>query len=113
MVLVVLVVAFFLVVSVVALPLLLLLPRKPPPGPPKPPPGPPKTKQNKKQNKNQAKTLFTAIPGASEGVPGVDLDMPDSILTSLDLRNHQKHPKQRKNLSKNKIKKEKHVKSLF
>ena len=39
---VVLVVAFFLIVSVVALPLLLLLPRKPPPGPPKPPPGPPK-----------------------------------------------------------------------
>ena len=33
-----------------------------------------------------------------EGVPGVDLDMPDSILTSLDLRNHQKHPKQKKNV---------------
>ena len=40
--LVVLVVDFFLVVSVVALPLLSLLPRQPPPGPPKPPPGPPK-----------------------------------------------------------------------
>ena len=34
----------FFVVSVVALPLLSLLPRKPPPGPPKPPPGPPQSK---------------------------------------------------------------------
>ena len=41
-VLVILAVAFFLVVSVVALPLLLLLLGKPPPGPPKPPAGPPK-----------------------------------------------------------------------
>ena len=40
MVLVVLVVAFFLVVSVVALPLLLLLPTKPPSGLPELPPGP-------------------------------------------------------------------------
>ena len=36
----------------------------------------------------------------SEGVPGVDLDMPDSILTSLDLRNHRKHPNQRKTYPK-------------
>ena len=46
----VLVVAFFSIVPVVALPLLLLLPRKPPPGPPKPPPGPLNTKQNEKHN---------------------------------------------------------------
>ena len=37
-------------------------------------------------------------------IAGVDLDMPDSILTSLDLRNHQKHPKQRKNVPKQKVK---------
>ena len=54
-------VAFFLIVSVVALPLLLLLPRKPPPGPPKPPPGPPKTKQNEKQNKTKRKTPFSSV----------------------------------------------------
>ena len=30
--------------------------------------------------------------------------MPDSILTSLDLRNHQKHPKEKKNVPKNKVK---------
>ena len=30
--------------------------------------------------------------------------MPDSILTTLDLRNHQKHPKQRKTISKQKVK---------
>ena len=39
---VVLVVAFSIIVSVFALPLLSLLLRKPPPGPPKPPPGSPK-----------------------------------------------------------------------
>ena len=50
--------------------------------------------------KDFSEVLFTAIPGASEGVPGVDLDMPDSILISLDLRNHQKHPKQKKNIPK-------------
>ena len=32
-----------------------------------------------------------------EVVSGVVLDMLDSILISLDLTNHQKHPKQRKN----------------
>ena len=48
-VLVALVVAFSLIVPVVALPLLLLLLRKPPPGPPKSPPGPQNEKQNEKQ----------------------------------------------------------------
>ena len=37
------------------------------------------------------------------GVPGMDLDMPDPILISPDLRNHQKHPKQRKNVPKQKV----------
>ena len=32
------------------------------------------------------------------------LDMPDSILTSLNLKNHQNHPKQRKNVPKQKSK---------
>ena len=49
-------------------------------------------------------SLYFAVFFASEGIPGVDLDMPDSILTSLDLRNHQKHPKQKKERTQNKVK---------
>ena len=48
-VLVALVVAFSVIVPVVALPLLLLLLRKPPPGPPKSSPGPQNGKQNEVQ----------------------------------------------------------------
>ena len=47
---------------------------------------------------------FAILVEVFGGVPGVDLDMPDSNLTSLDLRNHQKHPKQKKNIPKIKSK---------
>ena len=60
-----------------------------------------KTKKNQTKTKeNKHKLYFYLVYYSflclhpSEGVPGVDLDMPDSILTSLDLRNHQKHLKQ-------------------
>ncbi len=53
-------VAFKLVVKVVAKPLLRLLRRKPP----KPPPGPPKTKKTKQTTKqNNKKSLFSSDPG--------------------------------------------------
>ena len=56
-------VAFFFVVAVVALPLLLLPTGKPP----KPPPGPPKTKkQNKKQNTNRKHCLGRALRAAPQ-----------------------------------------------
>ena len=57
-------VAFFLVVAVVALPLLLLPTGKPP----KPPPGPPKpTKTKQKTKQNNKKTLFRSDP--ARGIP--------------------------------------------
>ena len=70
-----------------------------------------KTKKNQTKIKENKQKLYFYLffysflcLHPSEGVPGVDLDMPDSILTSLDLRNHQKHPKQRKNAPKKKSK---------
>ena len=43
-----------------AKPLLRLLKRKPPPGPPKPPPGPPKTKQNEKKIYPTRRIVYSA-----------------------------------------------------
>ena len=54
-------VAFRIVVKVVAKPLLRLLRRKPP----KPPPGPPKTKKTKQKTKQYIKkSLFSSDPGS-------------------------------------------------
>ena len=71
-----------------------------------------KTKKNQTKTKENKQKLYFYLffysflcLHPSEGVPGVDLDMPDSILTSPDLRNHQKHPKQKKNLPKQNLKK--------
>ena len=83
--------AFPLVVKVVAKPLLRLLRRKPPPGPPKPPPGPPKTKQNEQQNKTKRKTPFSASPGYKPPSPKSDvmstscgnIDCPEATSTKL------------------------------
>ena len=88
-------VAFFLVVAVVALPLLLLPTGKPP----KPPPGPPKTKKTKQKTKqNNKKSLFSSDPGfqAYGGVPGEDFDMENSILRSKNLDSGLQRPKMRK-----------------
>ena len=96
-------VAFFLVVAVVALPLLLLPTGKPP----KPPPGPPKTKKTKQKTKqNNTKSLFSSDPElldqilgfqAYGGVPGEDFDMENSILRSKNLDSGLQRPKLRKN----------------
>ena len=56
-------VAFNLVVKVVAKPLLRLLRRKPP----KPPPGPPKTKKTKKTTHNNQKSMFSPDPDKKRG----------------------------------------------
>ena len=62
-----------------------------------------RTKKTKKFKEKQMKTKENlryqgtqVSPSMFQVLPGVDLDMPDSILTSLDLKNHQKHPKQKK-----------------
>ena len=58
--------AFFLVVAVVALPLLSLPTGKPP----KPPPGPPKPAKTKRKTKRKTirKTPFSSVPGFSSVV---------------------------------------------
>ena len=65
---------------------------------------PTQQKTKKQITQNVYIKLPKSFPGAFEGVPGVDLDMPDSILTSLDFKNHQKHPKQKKSVPKIKSK---------